>query len=422
MTDLNRVVPLRRLAAELRVRAVGRPVVAGLVVAAVVALAGAAHAQTETRRFPAPDGRGFFWAPEQLDELVEVMTRWSRYDSPSPEESKRIFAAAFDPRVPQATICIRAIEKGLVEHLEEQDPDSMLPLTFWQVEMVFLAQAWSGRDGPETSDFERVLGHLVRYHDGASKKAKTDAADARIDRLTQLGYLGVGELYFLRGSPALLERADQAFQLAVAKDADFRPARYWAAFLQEKIRAPVDALRPWRELVADFPDESEYRLRFGLVARRAERDRRAAESLKTVARSGAPAWMRTVAYEEWVQVLLDGSARERELAADVLREARRELPGRVGLDLLAVYLALPDSRREALRLAERVESSRPADEMLPRVRYELPQPEQVEAARRLLIDELRVGRVRLADELQEINPAHFFRWHVPPICQPLTPG
>ena len=384
---------------------------------------GSATSQNQVPRVPAPGHHGFLWATEQLDGLVDVMSRWSRHESLGSDDVKRVFAAHFDPRFPQETVCIRAIESGLVEHLEEQDPRHMLPLVFWQVEMMFLSEAWSGASTPETQDFDRVADYLVRFHEGASKKAKGKEEDLRIDRTTQLGYLGVGELYFQRGSPVYLERADQAFDLAVKIDRGFEPARYWSAFLKEKIRAPVDVLRAWRELAEDHPDDPEYRLRFGLVARRAERSRKAAELLATVAQGDrAPDWMRLLAYEEWVQVLLEGSDRDRQEAKSLLDAARREVPGHSQLDLLAIFLRLPDDRREALRLAEQVEARRPEAGPPPRIRYELAQAEKIDPARDELIQLLTQASGELTHELERIHSSHVFRWHVPQMCRPFGTG
>ncbi|MDA8018905.1 MAG: hypothetical protein MPN21_15805 [Thermoanaerobaculia bacterium] len=368
---------------------------------------------------------GFFpWAHEQLEDTADVMLRWGRGEMLEPRDVRRIFAGDFDPRPSAEIFCIQQIERGLVEHLGAQDPHLMLPLTFWQLDMLSLLQAWTGEPVPATSDFDRVEEYLTRYRDGASRRSKTEADRDRVDRNHQLAQMGVGLLYLYEGTDPFMERADRAFTLAVDTDPAYEVARYLWAYVREKIRAPIDVLRLWRGLSEDYPDNPEYRLRYGLVARRAERLRRSVESLEVVARDRKTAseWMRLLAYEEWVQALLESSKANRVLALTVLEEARGEFPKAEALDLLTIFLDLRENRRQALGLAERLESRPGTQERSPRFLYELPQREKVEAVERELEHLLRTGRAAVVGELQKVEPVHFFKYHVPRTCQPVHPS
>lgn len=341
-------------------------------------------------------------AERQFDALRGVMLDWTRGEAPTQNEVAAVFVADADPRPRRVTSCIAKVEEDLTEHLGET-PAFRLPLAFWQIRMLFGAMQWSESDEVREADIDRVVDRLKAYHDKAAR-SDPSLTQEEVDRHMVLAWTGVGELFARHGKTELYLRAEQALDRALEIDRHFVPARYLKAWVGEKVHDPLDLMRPWRELAQDVPERPEFRLRFAMAARRAARTDAALEALEAVAHSDGAEWMRVLAYEEWVQTLLEGGDGERAKAREILAQARRQLPGRPDLDLLASHLLLSQDRRQALRLAERIEAHDwGAEELSPRLVYEVPQESEVGPARAELIAILRERWQEMAAYLQALE-------------------
>ncbi|MDA8018903.1 MAG: hypothetical protein MPN21_15795 [Thermoanaerobaculia bacterium] len=349
-------------------------------------------------------------AEEQLERLRSTLQAWSHGQGVAHDQVKAIFSVKNDPRDSTETSCIRSVESDLSGFLESKNPSLLLPLTFWQTQMLLQSTRWSGAP-LHALDFDRIFDRLKAYQKRAAK-ANSSLAREQTERNTALAWTGVAELFAGRGNRKLESTAEKMLLLALDIDEDLLAARYLLAWVGEKIHEPLDVMRPWRELMDEYPRKPEFRLRYALNAAGASRTRSAIEELERVARSDGDEWIRALAYEEWVQLLLEESrgTKGRAAAREILEESRRALPSWPGLDVLASYLDLEGRRGEALHLAERVEAHLwPEFEVSPRLRYELPNPAVIGPARSELIEELTRGMNELSSHLRQIEAEQVLR-------------
>ena len=346
-------------------------------------------------------------AEDQLERLCGAMLKWSQGIDPTHDEVKAVFSADADPRKASETDCIRNVEADLSSYLEKSDPSLLPTLAFWQTQMLLDSMDWAQQPTLRAVDFDRLDDRLKTYRRKAAREVESLTKE-QAERYAALTWTGLAEIFARRGSVAFYWSADRVLHLALEIDEDLLPARYLQAWVGEKVREPLDVIRPWRELTEDHPDQSEFRLRFALNASAAARHGTAIEELERVARGDGSAWIRVLAYQEWVQLLLEESRDETEgrvLARSILDEARDQLPLWPSLDLLASYLDLGSKHSDALRLAERVEAHVwPEGELSPRLRYELPNPDQLVLGNAELVDLIKTGRRDLAAYLGALHP------------------
>ena len=346
-------------------------------------------------------------AEAQLERLRASLQRWSLGQDPPREEVKAVYSAVEDPRRSSETDCIRSVEEDLSRYLERKDPSLLPTLTLWHTQMLLESIAWAGQPTLRARDFDRIGDRLKTYHRRAARRVTFLKRD-QVDLNAAVTWTGLSEVFARYGSRPFYQLAQQSLHHALEIDPDLLPARYLQAWVGEKLHESLDMMRPWRQLMVEYPERAEYRLRFGINAAAAIRREKAFEQLQVVARSDGPEWMRALAYETWVQLMLDpemgGSKKNEDAARDILREARRELSPWPTLDLLASSLALENRRAEALRLAEQVEAHVwPEGELSPQLRYELPNPDELAEMREHLVGMMRDGQRRLVSTLQLID-------------------
>lgn len=352
-------------------------------------------------------------AKAQLERLRASLQGWSLGRSPSRDEVKSVYSSMDDPRRSSETECIRSVEEDLSRYLETNDLSLLPTLTLWHTQMLLESIAWAGQPTLRSRDFDRIGDRLKTYHRRAARRV-TSLSRTEVDYNAALMWTGLAEVFARHGSRSFYQLARVSLDRALEIDDELLPARYLHAWVGERLLPSLDMMRPWRELMEDYPERAEYRLRFSINAAAAVRREKAFEQLEVVARGGGAEWMRALAYETWVQLLLDpttgGSSDNEDAARQILREARQNLSPWPSLDLLASSLDLNERRGNALRLAERVEAHVwPEGEVSPQLRYELPNPDELAEMREHLIHMLRDGQRRLIGTLELIDSRSVLR-------------
>lgn len=352
-------------------------------------------------------------AEAQLERLRGVLQAWSLGGSVTQEDVRAVYSAQADPRRSSKSSCIQSVEEDLSTYLEDADPTLLPTLVLWRTQMILGSIQWAEQPTMRSQDFDRLGDRLKTYSRRAARHSPSLSRE-QAETNVAVVWTGLSEVFARYGSRAFYGLARSALDRALEIDEDLLPARYLHAWVGEKLLPSLDMMRPWRELMEEYPDRAEYRLRFAVNASTAARPVKAIEQLEQVARGDGAEWMRSLAYETWVQLLLDptkgGSSDHEEAARKLLEEARSELSPWPNLDLLASSLDLRDRRDRALRLAEGVEAHVwPEGEIAPLLRYELPNPDELTDLRAHLIQLMRDGQRRLVAHLQVTDSSEVLR-------------
>lgn len=205
------------------------------------------------------------------------------------------------------------------------DPRALLPLAALHIEThAMQVGVCQYQEAAETRQFLRLLfGELVKRDRGDSPEVR----DLIAGMWTRMG-LALRWVH-------RLEDAGEAFREALRYNPDDPFVLLSLSALHEKQGEYRDGAGYLDKLLRDGPRHPEARLRLALAEARLGKSRQALSKLASLSRE-APEWIRVVAYQEWVQILLD--LKDRAAAEEVLSEARHEFPGNPRLDVLQLYL------------------------------------------------------------------------------------
>jgi tetratricopeptide (TPR) repeat protein len=137
--------------------------------------------------------------------------------------------------------------------------------------------------------------------------------------------------------------------------------------IEEKLGRYKDAAASFERLLLVVPQHHEASLRLALCRRRSGSSGQAAQELEQVTRSEAPAWIRSLAWQELAQLHARQGNREQALAT--CRHGHEQLPDHDALAMLLLYL-LPERSAEApALLAQLISPERGSRGISPRARY-----------------------------------------------------
>lgn len=208
------------------------------------------------------------------------------------------------------------------------------------------------QEAAETRQFlEPLLGEMARL--GRTETAEVHQALARLWTRVALSLRDAGHF----------DDALGAFHQALALEPEDRYVLLTVAAVDEKRGRYRDAGYALERLLEHDPEHPEARLRLALVAARQGRDEAALDRLAALSRD-APDWIRAIAYQERVQLLV--SRNDEAAARTLVREARGLFPDNPRLAVLELFLA---DDRSALLDELATASQGPRTEPTPRALY-----------------------------------------------------
>jgi Flp pilus assembly protein TadD len=194
-------------------------------------------------------------------------------------------------------------------------------------------------------------------------------------------------------------RGQQQLELALDLDPENTAALRMLAIGYEKLGRYVEARRLLERLAQLDSTHRESRLRLAVMELRLGDEAAAERRLRAIVREGAEPWVASLAYQILARIL--GDAGRFEEVAQLLRQARRELPRDQRIRILAAYA---DDRLGDAVGARRQLDSLPVDSdaRTPRYRYAEPADERLELLRSRLAEAVNVRLPALSGALEQV--------------------
>ncbi len=318
---------------------------------------------------------------------LQLLENWSRGTSPDAPRHLADFERALvgsgltaSPRGSRVR-CKRALDDRVLEGVGELEPEALLPLTLFYVD-VFITHNTTNQRWLTSEARDHYRSVLRRY--SQLSRSRTEAKRRHSQVL-----VAVAVRLASQSSLALFEMARDAALDAVSLTPESQTALYWAAWLEEKLGRHDKALALLAELIEHHGEDPEIRLRRGVNLARRGREGAARADLERVARGAHDDAWSVLAYQELAQ--LDPEAGDPRAVA-VLDEALQVFPDDPGLRLLASFHGRPVDPLIDAGLAKS-----------PRLRYEIPGDAVLAAAEEFLAVELESHREKLSMALAEIR-------------------
>jgi tetratricopeptide (TPR) repeat protein len=280
---------------------------------------------------------------------------------------------------PRALMVLHDEELDIARELASSDPRSLAPLVMLHHDLV---RSYSVRsEGPLATHAWRIAADLAEL---AHTIAET--SDSRLFATQTLASLAG---YLIEGSSSL--SAAELLRRALKLDPINRNALLGLGIINERQGEYMAAVPFLERLLRVDPENHEARLHFAVNLDRVGRDRGAERAYQTLIDSEAPAWIRTLAFQQLAQRRIDRSRYQE--AEQLLRQALEELPDNQRLRIQLAYV-LDHSRRpwEATEIVASITPRRGADQSSPRLRYAVWRPTALAAVRQ---DLERVARAQL---------------------------
>ena len=284
--------------------------------------------------------------------------------------------------------CYEKAEQRVLKSLSREAPETLPALFDFYLE-AYTQQIGSspGRRWMAARSRDRLV-WLAAQHKNLMPRSPEEKAD-RARMLMMLADV-------MRSAPftAEMREAVELLEQVVDLVPESVAARYMAATLAERIGDYEATVRQFVRLAKIIPDDAEVALRLAINRGRTGDTRLARRDLEAVARGGGAAWIRILAYQEWVKL---ESGKRAVGARAVLEEALTAFPGERQLSL-QLAAALIHARRwhQAERALDRTAAAiAPTDEGSPRSLYDLPRRDELEAEQRRLGIDIETGILEL---------------------------
>jgi Flp pilus assembly protein TadD len=295
-------------------------------------------------------------------------------------------AGALQARALEELDRLQAAELEASRGLEKLEPTAVLALL--EIHQTLLGRYAQERRPIEFTHTQRLIEALATFLAARGGGAESRAQAASIMAVTADALQTAGS----SGS------AERLLRRAVLVDPSSPPALASLAAMAERTGRYQDAVNLLERLTRTQPGNAPARVRLGVNLRRRGLDSQAEEQLRLCIGGDSPTWVRTVAYQELAQPLLD---REKWKEATVLlREATAASPDDPALALaLAVALERSHQAGEGSAIIYRLASTARPEVESSRFRYsQMPQAE-LDAARNALAGVFAPAQAALARAL-----------------------